>query len=520
MFLVLGFVALLVVSTLLVLRGSPPLRSSKSLDDIQAQQIIISARTQNLDGVDGLTPYATLLATMPDRHSLNYGQVPLTGVYVLGEGSMLRKPSAAASGNAGQVIGGSIQFPLVDLSTLITDEAAGPQHQGLLMRNQFGIPIRTKMQITEDSFLTSRSSFKSAIADYQHANPDQKVDHALLTRCGYKMGKVPNQDRSIIINFVLDAVENKYEDNEIKPQALLMGIFDGHGAIGHAVSHFIALEFPKVFCTNMRKDQGAIGSLIHPTHGDRDIQYIRKALIETFLELDGNEPVKGNGGSTASVLFYPGLGSKVYIANTGDSTTIIAAYSKTTGISKIIVQNRKHKPHLEDERQRIENAGGQIMIPPSLLQGNSDGLSKETSRVVIPDKSGNPFNSLALAMSRSIGDFDGKAVGLIAEPEVDVWDEHDFYKGQELADDLKRDTEFFAVSASDGVYDVLTPQEVVEYLGRSLFESRNNGDIPQPLEACERLIREASRLWLKESGIGMAYRDDITVGVSRINFPA
>ena len=220
------------------------------------------------------------------------------------------------------------------------------------------------------------------------------------------------------------------------------------------------------------------------------------------------------------MLFYPGLGSKVYIANTGDSTTIIAAYSKTTGISKIIVQNRKHKPHLEDERQRIENAGGQIMIPPSLLQGNSDGLIKETSRVVIPDKSGNPFNSLALAMSRSIGDFDGKAVGLIAEPEVDVWDVHDFYKGQELADDLKRDTEFFAVSASDGVYDVLTPQEVVEYLGRSLFESRNNSDIPQPLEACERLIREASRLWLKESGIGMAYRDDITVGVSRINFPA
>lgn len=60
----------------------------------------------------------------------------------------------------------------------------------------------------------------------------------------------------------------------------------------------------------------------------------------------------------------------------------------------------------------------------------------------------------------------------------------------------------------------MIPQEkVVSYLAKSMFESSMS-----PLEACERLIRESSRLWKKASGVGMQYRDDITVGVSKIGF--
>ena len=149
------------------------------------------------------------------------------------------------------------------------------------------------------------------------------------------------------------------------------------------------------------------------------------------------------------------------------------------------------------------------MIPPSLLQegGAQEGQIKESSRLIIPSADGNPFGGLALAMSRSIGDFDGKKVGLIASPEVDVWDASG--RAQDTADVVQ----YFAVSASDGVYDVIDPEIVADYLGKSLFEE---GSMP-PLEACERLIREASRLWMKASGLGMQYRDDITVGVSTIN---
>ena len=63
------------------------------------------------------------------------------------------------------------------------------------------------------------------------------------------------------------------------------------------------------------------------------------------------------------------------------------------------------------------------MIPPSLLLDDA----KETSRVIIPSADDNPFSSLALAMSRSIGDYDGKRVGIIATPEIDVWDVNDHF---------------------------------------------------------------------------------------------
>ena len=69
-----------------------------------------------------------------------------------------------------------------------------------------------------------------------------------------------------------------------------------------------------------------------------------------------------------------------------------------------------------------------------------------------------------------------------------------------------------AISASDGIYDVISAEKVVQYLGQSLFENHMS-----PQEACERLIREASRLWKNASIGGMQYRDDITIGVSKIN---
>jgi len=301
-----------------------------------------------------------------------------------------------------------------------------------------------------------------------------------------------------------------------------MGIFDGHGPRGHDVSHYIALELPRIFAKIMRQKanslpQPLLDSLGSPQLEYLVVNYIKRALIETFLTVDETEPVKGSGGSTASTLFYPGLGSKVYIANAGDSTTLIAMYTKSSNRSAIVVQNRKHKPHLEEERQRIEKAGGQVMIPPSVLQGDSsDGLS-ETSRVVIPGPGGNSFGSLALAMSRSIGDFDGKSVGIIAEPDVIPWDVNEFYKKNHFSQEQIDDTTWFAVVASDGVYDLLPPDIVVEYLGRSLHHDHTSVNL-SPLEACERIIREASRLWMKASMGGMPYRDDITIGVSKINF--
>ena len=71
---------------------------------------------------------------------------------------------------------------------------------------------------------------------------------------------------------------------------------------------------------------------------------------------------------------------------------------------------------------------------------------------------------------------------------------------------------------------MITPDTVAAYLGQSLFgdhlrgsDGTSLGNDITALEACERLIREASRLWITASP-GLQYRDDITVSVSSINF--
>ena len=293
------------------------------------------------------------------------------------------------------------------------------------------------------------------------------------------------------------------------------------------MSHHCALAFPIVLSRIIREKQQQQHQQQQAGSGDtnnaviiKKTSYIKDALLETFVEIDATEPVKGSAGSTAALLFYPGEGTNIYIANTGDSTIIICAYTKSIKTTKIIYQNRKHKPHLLNERRRIESLGGNVMIPPSLLlldedessmneDANNDSMiMKESSRVIIPGSHG---NSLALAMSRSIGDYDGKRVGITAIPEIDVLDVTIHLQQEQHV----LHTQFFVIAASDGLYDVIPQHIVTSFLSQSLFHlDANEGVNYTPLEACERLVREASRLWMQsESGMNQ-YRDDITVSVS------
>ncbi len=385
--------------------------------------------------------HPSLLLTFLDLRTNN--GTPLTGTYLLGKEYLLQKNSAIAapaSDTIHETVAGRIHFPHVELSLLLKEEAVEPAP----------IPFSNQRHqtMTQPSYLSDKSSFDSVlnnnINEYTDSTTEKIVDYAILTRCGHKMGHVPNQDRSFLVNFFIDVLPKK----EFEPYtALLMGIFDGHGPRGHEVSHYLALEFPTIFARNMRRQNVVPLPMFESPGNSTEHAYqistsIKSALNETFLEADADEPLKDAGGSTASVLFYPGTNSKVYIANAGDSTILIVSYCKTKRKSTVVYQNRKHKPHLPDERQRIENAGGIVKIPLSLLRGGggsiNDGI-QESSRIIIPDKNGDSFRGMALAMSRSIGDVEGKRVGLTAEPEIDVWDVNDWMRQFDI--DHKTDNE-------------------------------------------------------------------------------
>lgn len=194
--------------------------------------------------------------------------------------------------------------------------------------------------------------------------------------------------------------------------------------------------------------------------------------------------------------------------------------------------SREDKPHLPDEKARLEKMGGIVAMPT---------IHGATSRVYYT----NPKNGFVsgLAMSRSIGDRLAGALGVIPDPLVDVLDiptlvdatRHNRlptpsfvvvngYLAQNCNDDdddddddvnaaNEDDVHIFAVCATDGLMDYLRQESIAATLAHSLFEEEG----PHLLTACEALIKGAAAGW--HTVHRGRYRDDIAIAVSRIRIP-
>lgn len=128
-----------------------------------------------------------------------------------------------------------------------------------------------------------------------------------------------------------------------------------------------------------------------------------------------------------------------------------------------------------------------------------------------------------------MGDHDGREVGVISEPTVDILNIAELKmklitsdtnenkgKGEQYDPD---EVTLYAVSASDGLLDFITPHEIAERLAESFslqtrgISGNANEKNRELMNACEDLILKASESWSK---MGAKYRDDITIAVSQI----
>jgi len=326
------------------------------------------------------------------------------------------------------------------------------------------------------------------------------VHQATMTMVGYKGGRIQdqvNQDRA----FVISPFNIGYYKNA---SSQILGVFDGHGHQGEHVAEYALHELPKRL---MKK----LELLFAQDTNDAILDtLVKKALVETFVEIDESVPTNGQGGCTASVVLQ--LGSKLYIANAGDSVSLIAIYNTATNTTRVVYTTREDKPHLEEEYNRIVNMGGVVNIPRDPLE--------DSSRVMYTDPS--TGYQMGLAMSRSIGDWD--MVGVIAEPIVDVLDVRELkITATTTADDETctadetcqvqdvKDIHIFAVSATDGMMDYVSPQELATSFANAFYRP----DGPHPLTVAEDLILTAAKGWnLDMNG---EYRDDIAIAASKVN---
>jgi serine/threonine protein phosphatase PrpC len=299
-----------------------------------------------------------------------------------------------------------------------------------------------------------------------HKIPPNEFNMAMMTHKGHIKTPPINQDAVVLLHPFRTKQTSSKKD-------FLMGIFDGHGRLGHDVAWYAAKAIPEILARKFNDFAGGdAGGRGNTTMDDSDIQ---EALKATFVEADIDAPPISamEGGTTASVTLR--RGGKLYIANTGDSRTIVVSVLSEDQV-EIPFMTRFDKAHLPDEMSRIVRMGGRVKYP-----GNKTALSR------VYEYSSAARETIGLAMSRSIGDWEFGAVGVIAEPLVSVI----------VVDSL---TNAFVLAASDGMWDTRKPIFFANKFANSLSRQHLH-----PLLACYEAIEQASPQNEK------FYRDDMSM---------
>jgi serine/threonine protein phosphatase PrpC len=252
----------------------------------------------------------------------------------------------------------------------------------------------------------------------------------------------PNQDDYIVI---------------IDPHCLIFGVFDGHGPQGHLVAHFIQTNLSQLLLSNEN------------LHVDPELA-LRQAFqecSELVLNKERTELDCSISGTTATILCI--FNQKAFVAHVGDSRAVLLVKNDGKVLPKTLTKD--HRPDLVEEAKRIQESGGEIRK-----------VNEGPARIF---KKG--LNYPGINMSRSIGDFVSREIGLISDPDV-------------FSCEISDDFEAFVI-CSDGVWEFVSSQEVAEISVRCKGE---------PKKVAERLATFAWMQWKEKIS---DHVDDITVCV-------
>ncbi|GLT73765.1 hypothetical protein SLA2020_456020 [Shorea laevis] len=258
-------------------------------------------------------------------------------------------------------------------------------------------------------------------------------------------------------------------------QMYFCGVFDGHGPSGHKVARHVRDNLPLKISRIIKhskcsKYNSAGESYYGNGSGTKESEagdYRQNPfftswennLTQAFEELDEEICLDNSldsfcSGSTAVTVIKQG--EHLIIANLGDSRAILCTRGDKSQLVPVQL-TVDLKPSLPSEAGRILNTGGRIFA-----------MDEEPSvfRVWMPEE-----DCPGLAMARAFGDFCLKDFGLISNPEV-------YYRKITRKDE-------FVVLATDGIWDVLTNNEVI----RIVASVKNRG------MAAKILVYYAVRAW-------------------------
>ncbi|KAE8696601.1 putative protein phosphatase 2C 65 [Hibiscus syriacus] len=212
------------------------------------------------------------------------------------------------------------------------------------------------------------------------------------------------------------------------------GVFDGHGPSGHKVAHHVCEALPLKLST-VHRPQPRHGTKKESDNEDRHKQW-EADFMRSFKELDQDLSMDDSldsycSGTTAVTLVKQD--HHLIIANLGDSRAILGTRDNNNQLFPVQL-TVDLKPSIPGEAERIQKNGGRVFAMEE---------EPNVPRVWMQDQ-----DCPGLAMSRALGDFCLKDHGLISTPQV-------FHRRLASKDE-------FVVMATDGVWDVLSNNEVIQ----------------------------------------------------------
>ena len=264
----------------------------------------------------------------------------------------------------------------------------------------------------------------------------------------------------------------------------IFGVLDGHGPEGHFVSQFATDFIPSQLIQNPEIKALSDPEKIYKKFKENNCRIITQAFVSADNQLKNMEFDSLESGTTCCLIIH--IGTHIICANTGDSRAIVV-YDESGDMNNLkninylqaVPLSIDYKPELPEEYNRIIMSGGAV-----------EQLEDEFGRRVGPYRvwaKGEDYPGLA--MSRSIGDLKGKAIGVIPDPGI-------------LEYDLNKTTKYIVV-CSDGVWEFLN-NDMVKDLGKQ-FYLKNDA-----VSFCNKLIEQSLFEWNKNDIIV----DDITAVVA------
>jgi len=277
--------------------------------------------------------------------------------------------------------------------------------------------------------------------------------------------------------------QDSFAFQQFKQRCCILSLFDGHGLVGHNASHHCAAYFPLVLAneiesiteSNSESVENAIFKSIMKVH--KNLCFVTKNEQEMFsLFYRAKAKAVDYGATLSNILVLPG--GNVYISTVGDSRVMLLKIEGTSA-TKFWYSKDHNIQTIPKEQERVVRAGGRI---------EKKGYSEYR---LLPDTSGKKYRFLGINMTRAVGHHILSQYGLSPNP--------DNYHLQ-----IEKGTQYLAVSASDGLWDVVKNDKVAEIVSKFL----KNG----PETIANELVKESRIKWKKYS----PKCDDTTIVVCKL----